>query len=322
MIRPFNKITYLSDFYHYFENWLSRSVICSFLPEDIKKATILVYHNITSEINKSKMQLDSVKIDEFERQMLFLRENDFNVITLKKLLKVLINGEKIKKKTIVITFDDGYKTHFLRAFPILQKYNIPATVFLAVNYIGKDVVLPWIDSFDDLDKVEDLRPLDWEEVRKLYHAGIEIGSHTFSHKFLPKMDKEAIQNELIISAATIREVLGKSPTSFALPFSFPIKHRSWPHFKSTLMSALHKAGYTSCCTSCRGYVDLKSNTYMLKRIFINKYDTLQSFYLKSIGAYMWTRFPQFIFQKYFKNYDNLYINLDNQIKTIKYNQYL
>lgn len=309
-----SKFSYIS---HSFENCISASVIRPLLPKYFKKGTILVYHNIAPDLDKSKIEADSVKKDEFERQVQFLKENDFNITPLQKLVSDLLNGLKIKEKTVVITFDDGYRTTFSNALPILKKYDFPATVFLAVDYIGKNISFPWLNLFGNPDASEDLSPMDWKEVKELYHAGIEIGSHTCSHTFLPKSDNDTIQKELTKSRNIIHEVLGEPPGAFALPFSFPIKHHAWPHFKSALIKGLEKGGYTSCCTLCRGYVDSKSNPYMLKRIFIDKYDSLQSFYSKLIGAYTWTRFPQFVFQKFFKNYDKLNTSLNNNAqKTI------
>jgi len=266
------------------------------------KITILAYHNIPSLTDKNELQSDSVSKDEFERQMQFLCTNSFNVIPLQMLVSNLINHKIIKKKTVVITFDDGYRSNFSNALPVIKKYNIPATVFLAAGYIGKNKSFPWLNFPSESSSSEDLKPMDWDEVTKLYNAGIEIGSHTYSHQFLPMMDNEAIETEILLSQAIIEEKLGEKPSAFALPFSFPVFHWSWPSFKSILLNALRKGGYKCCCTLLRGHIIQKTNPFLLKRMVIGKFDNLQSFNAKLTGRYAWTRVPQMIFQQFLKKY--------------------
>lgn len=273
----------------------------SFFPKNVKKTTILVYHNIPVAADKTKLQSDSVNKDQFDLQMRFLRDQSFNVISLKKLVTNL-EQKKIEKKTVVITFDDGYRTNLSNALSILKKYDIPATIFLAAGYIGRKQFFPWLDLHNDAANSEDLTPMDWDEVKELFNAGIEIGSHTVSHKFLPKMDREAIEREVLQSQAIIEERVGEKPGSFALPFSFPVFHWKWPSFRSAVMNALKKGGYTCCCTLLRGHITRKTNPFLLKRIVIGKIDDLKSFHAKLCGTYACTRFPQMIYQQFLKQY--------------------
>lgn len=268
----------------------------------IPKATILVYHSVSSNIDKSNLPTDSVSSEAFEKQIRFLRERSFKVISLKDLVYYLKEGEEIPEKSVVITFDDGYKNTFSNAYPILEKYKMPATVFLAAGYIGSKGLFPWLESFRGSSCFEDLSPMNWEEVIELHNSNIEIGSHTFYHKFLPRINRNEIEEEVLKSQSVIAEKIGTIARSFALPFSFPIKHRSWPTFRKVLLEALEKGGYTSCCTMLRGHITLKSPPFFLKRIPVVKYDNLKSFRAKLLGCYTWTRIPQYIFQALFKKY--------------------
>ena len=65
----------------------------------------------------------------FEKQMEYLKNKEYQVISLTKLVEILESDELIPKKTVVLTFDDGYKDNYINAFPILKKYNFPATIF-------------------------------------------------------------------------------------------------------------------------------------------------------------------------------------------------
>ena len=286
-----------------FEHFISTSVVRPLLSKYAQKTTILTYHNIPSPTPEVELQADSVTVDEFECQMRFLRDNSFNVIPLQSLVSNLLERKKIDKKTVVITFDDGYKSNFSNAFPILQKYKIPATVFLAVDYIGKNRSFSWLELPHNSTCVEELSPMDWEDVTELCKAGIEIGSHALSHKFMPKMKAEEIEKEILKSQTVIEDKIGEKPRAFAFPFSFPVFHWSWPLFKFIAIKALKKGDYTCCCTILRGHINKRTNPFFLKRIVIGKFDDLKSFYAKLIGGYAWTRGPQLIFQTFAKKYN-------------------
>jgi peptidoglycan/xylan/chitin deacetylase (PgdA/CDA1 family) len=76
----------------------------------------------------------------FEKQVAFLSRR-FKVISLGKLSDLHQSGMPIPKNCAVVTFDDGWRDNFENAFPILRRYNIPATVFLATDFIGTNNIL-------------------------------------------------------------------------------------------------------------------------------------------------------------------------------------
>jgi len=105
-----------------------------------KKILILAYHGVT----KRKFQIPPwtlIPIDSFERQLKFIKEK-YNVITLKQAVAGITNGNKLPGNPAVVTFDDGYKNNLTLALPILQKYGVPATIFLTAGYIGSKEILP------------------------------------------------------------------------------------------------------------------------------------------------------------------------------------
>lgn len=265
-------------------------------------ATILVYHDVTSGKRKSQIQNDSVILENFERQMKYLRDNSFNPIPLQKLIWLINSGKKIPKKSIIITFDDGYKSTYKNAYPILQKYNIPATVFVAVGFIGQKKSFPWLEAESNNFGLHESMPMNEEEIIELYEGGIEIGSHTMYHNLLPKLDREGIEEEILGSQCILEKILGLAPVSFALPYSFPVKYRKWPSFEIVLKKVLVRGNFNACCTMTRGHVTIKSNPFFLRRIAVEKYDDLLFFRAKLSGGYAWSRLPQKIFQAFFKKY--------------------
>src|SRR3989304_6130066 len=93
-----------------------------------KKITILNYHDIKGE--------------DFERHVKYLIRH-FDIIPLGECVDCLNEGKE-KSNSLVITFDDGYKLFYKEIFPILKKYSIPATVFIATDYVGSSKLF-WFD---------------------------------------------------------------------------------------------------------------------------------------------------------------------------------
>src|SRR3989344_4458910 len=98
------------------------------------KVKILMYHRVDDkkiDILPYYANLN-VSIKNFEEQMRYLSKN-YNVIPLNDIIN--INKNKKIKNSVIITFDDGYIDNYLYAYPILKKYNLPATIFLPTDFI-------------------------------------------------------------------------------------------------------------------------------------------------------------------------------------------
>lgn len=93
---------------------------------------ILVYHRVLPA--PDPFAIDAITTIDFERQVSALSAS-FRLITMDQLATELRAG-MIGPNSVCITFDDGYRDNFEYAFPILKKYNAPATIFLASNFIG------------------------------------------------------------------------------------------------------------------------------------------------------------------------------------------
>lgn len=111
---------------------------------------VLMYHRIIDP-EKSVLKLQAgmyVRPETFRMQMQFLAEN-CNVISLHDLTQALLKKETLPKKTIAITFDDGWVDNYEFAFPILKELKLPATIFLPTEYIGAERLF-WTDKFSML----------------------------------------------------------------------------------------------------------------------------------------------------------------------------
>jgi len=106
------------------------------------QVVILMYHRVGP--NKNEWMLPPISIADFESQMRYLSKTH-KILPLNKLAEYLRKGKSFDKKIAVVTFDDGYKDNYKYAFPILKKYNIPATVFLVTGHIGSEDLF-WFDK--------------------------------------------------------------------------------------------------------------------------------------------------------------------------------
>ena len=96
------------------------------------QVAIIMYHHVSSE--NPPWLLGAVKPKHFEREIAYLSKAT-TIVPLDWLVNQLYQGKNIPSKAVCITFDDGYKDNYTFAYPILQKYNAPATIFLTTGYI-------------------------------------------------------------------------------------------------------------------------------------------------------------------------------------------
>ncbi|MCK5768708.1 MAG: polysaccharide deacetylase family protein, partial [Candidatus Atribacteria bacterium] len=109
----------------------------------IKHIIVFAYHRVYP--GKDNLFVKNVCPEEFEKQVKYLKEN-FKIYSLEKLINLLSTPKidnPIKENIAVITFDDGYKDNYIYAYPILKKYQVPATIFLISGFIGKDELFWW-----------------------------------------------------------------------------------------------------------------------------------------------------------------------------------
>lgn len=104
------------------------------LPKKNPSVTILMYHSV-NDVSNDRIHTPIVSTTNFERQMKFFASHA-NVISLDEYIDCVRTGVQLLADSVIITFDDGYKDSFTNAYPILRKYGLPATFFLATAYIG------------------------------------------------------------------------------------------------------------------------------------------------------------------------------------------
>ncbi|MBR3622573.1 MAG: polysaccharide deacetylase family protein, partial [Selenomonadaceae bacterium] len=107
--------------------------------ENENKILVLNYHKIDN-VNISL----SVPPAEFDKQMKYLKDNDYHTITPDELYASIEGREKLPENPVLITFDDGYADNYTNAYPILKKYDFKATIFVISSFVGNmDHYVTW-----------------------------------------------------------------------------------------------------------------------------------------------------------------------------------
>lgn len=117
-----------------------------------KPVIILLYHRVADlELDP---QLLAVSTENFAAQMKYIKEN-FDILRFED------SWESIKRPSIVVTFDDGYVDNLVNAKPILEEYEVPATIFVATGNIGTDREF-WCNDLERLILLNDNLPKSLE----------------------------------------------------------------------------------------------------------------------------------------------------------------
>ena len=164
---------------------------------------ILCYHNMGAQTRGRLLMSASA----FEEQMRYLKREGYHVITLKQFLDFTALRQQLPRKTVVLTFDDGWKSFKEFAYPILKELGFPATLFIYTDFIGARIALTW------------------PELKELAQEGFDIEAHSKTHEDMRKKPTESeedynrrMQVELVNPLAVFQQRVGQTPKILAYPY--------------------------------------------------------------------------------------------------------
>lgn len=227
-----------------FLGYILTDIVPKFLKPKEKLLSILEYHGVRDDYWGSADLF--VKVSDFEKQMKYLKDNDYTPIFLSE-----IDSAYKYENPIVITFDDGYNDVFENAFPIMKKYNIKSNFFIIAGFIGGNAYV------------------DEKMVKKMSDSGlVEIGSHTLSHLDLAKEDSVGLKKQLLDSKEKLEKISGKKVTTMAYPYG---------SYNDIVIDSV-KDYYDYACVTTQGQIDINNITkYKLKRVYIPRDMTIEKF---------------------------------------------
>lgn len=196
---------------------------------------ILLYHHIGSSLQGDTVYY--VSPEAFDRQMNLLYQWGYKTISVDLLSRAINEGAQLPPKPVILTFDDGSETTYTAALPILQRYGFTGVAYIVLNYVG----VP--------------RYMTVEQIRGLYAAGWEIGSHGLSHIDLTASPRKQ-EAEVSESRKRLEKLLGVPVTSFAYPFGV---------YDDDSLHYVHLSGYLAAMGLGRESLQGQRNLFYLYR---------------------------------------------------------
>ena len=233
---------------------------------------ILMYHRVNDfggfEESGGFDQL-RVRPSTFEDQMRWLSEHRLTKSTADVVAE--IQSGKISKNVVAVTFDDGYLDNLEYALPILEKYSIPATIYITSDFAAQT------DKHYRYQEESGRLHLNWNEIRDLAnHELITIGSHTVTHPMLSELSEKKALAEIQGSKSTIEANIDHQVDEFC----YPSGNYTWREEQMA-----KDCGYRLAVTVRPGLNRAGKSLHALKRTEVTDKDDVQAFATKMDGAF-------------------------------------
>ena len=165
---------------------------------------VLCYHNLAPQ-SKGRMIL-AAKV--FEEQMRYLKNQGYRVINLKEFVEFVSLKRQLPRRSVLLTFDDGYRSFLQYAVPVLKELGFTATLFIYTDYVGAGG-----------------NAFTWADLKKLQQEGFDVQAHSKSHGDMLRAAKEPaneyekrLEAELAQPRALFQKNLGFAPEILAYPY--------------------------------------------------------------------------------------------------------
>lgn len=225
-----------------------------------KPIPVLMYH----QLQESRTTSLAISPQDFLRQIQWLEKNSFRFASLDEVVDCR-GVVPCYESRIAITFDDGFRDNYEKALPPLIEKNKPATIFVVVDWVGKKDFM------------------NWDEIREVSKAGVTIGCHSLTHRWLPDVkDATKLENEISDSKKAIEDKIGREVRYFSYPVG---------GVDERVAEEVRKAGYRAAWVAgARPTVKIRDCRYSLRRIKVTPSDaSLVRFAIKAYGLknYLW-----------------------------------
>lgn len=232
---------------------------------------VLMYHHVSPQPG-----LVTCSPENFRAQMEWLAKNGWRTLSTAAFAESLASG-MLPKKSVLITFDDGYLDNWVYAHPVLQEFGLRATVFLITGWVGDGPVRPHVGQagvpavpnhkramadagagrFDDAF-------LRWSEIEMMRAAGtVDFHSHTHTHTRWDRIVADRLARD-----AALADDLNASRAALASRMGEATSHLCWPqgYFDDRYQQVALAAGFTHLYTTEHGVVRSGCEPARLPRI--------------------------------------------------------
>jgi peptidoglycan/xylan/chitin deacetylase (PgdA/CDA1 family) len=197
----------------------------------------------------------TVSAKSFNRQMTALRAKGYHTVTPYQVYRAMAGLAPLPPRSVVLTFDDGYRDNYTNVFPILQRHGFTATFFVITGEVGRQGYM------------------SWAELQGMSAAGMLIESHTVTHPVLTRIPLLAVRRELVQSRQALWHNLGIDARVLCYPYGT---------YNSSVIDAARAAGYVMAFTTRAGLVMEPQAIFALPRVPVGHHEGPVAF-LRSLG---------------------------------------
>lgn len=227
---------------------------------------MLLYHAVGTRSHEADPFNLFVPPDAFEAQLRALRGAGWTFLDGDAWLTGLERG-RWPRRSVLVTFDDGYESTLSGAAPLLRRHGVPAVVFVCSGLLGG--TSEWM--------TETREPLlDAQGVRALAAAGLEVGAHGVDHRSMVGLGPAELAEQVAGPRRALADVLGVAPRLLAYPFG---------DHDAAARDAAASAGFRAAFATYTG----GSGRFAVTRVDVNALDTPRTFRLKTLRPYPFVR---------------------------------
>ena len=226
---------------------------------------ILAYHGIGGAA-------DGLPVEAFEQQLDWIVNSDYEVITLADAIASV--GTAAAKRSLAITFDDGYQDYADLAVPRLVELGLPSINFVPANHIG---------AYNRWDEAHTPRRdiMDSAALRQLPTDLVELGVHSANHRPMVGLSPTELHEETVAAKVTVERSSGRPSRFFCYPYG------RLCDFDEASERSVAAAGFEAACSSHFGRTSSMDQLMSLRRVTIEPDDDLDRFQQKLSGSYDW-----------------------------------
>ena len=249
-------------------------------------ARILNYHEVLAGDRRPSNPYNQVNASALAEHVEALQQAGFSFVTVSELARRMVGGVSGSGRLVALTFDDGLEEHVSTVLPILTKRGVTATFYVLPGRTAQPTQLGRAEG----------RHLDEKEIRSLARAGMEVGSHSWSHPVLSRLSPDRIQQEVGASRTELARILGAVPTTFAYPYG------SRSTYDERVIEAVRRAGYRNAVCTTVGPNDPSTPLFEMRRIPVYGGDSPSLVVARALGAYDWVGRVQGLWLKLFPHH--------------------
>jgi peptidoglycan/xylan/chitin deacetylase (PgdA/CDA1 family) len=247
---------------------------------------ILVYHRVAERTPGMPEPSMNVTPAAFQRQIAGLRSAGYQIWPLERVQEHCQANMPLPPRVVVITFDDGHRSVFTGAWPVLRELQVPATIFLNTAFLDATTPFPfdrWANLAHGRVSGDACLPLTIQQCREMAASGlIELGAHTHTHADF-RGRAQAFDDDLKQCVAELRERFGIERPSFAFPFG----RRAAGYVDDDLLAAAKACGVSCALTTECGLIQLGDNPFGWGRFNVYDWDTPRTIAARLRGWYDW-----------------------------------